>query len=269
MQLNGLLLVLGVHVFADAAPAFGEKVISGGRNVQLLVFVGRRDLDIGVGRDIDVIQRIILFSETCGDLIEYLPLPRDLLVDLPLPVLRVDIVETEDQAGAFLFFHHGGVHLDVQRLAVHHDAVAQGEDAVALDLGHDVLLGDLRKDAVQVVRMAVDLRRIPERGKEIHAFLGLGKALRVFLGRAEFAVAAGLRVHHVDADEVAGEGVQPGVDDALLLDPVFGAAPSDEFVDIRYGDDDAARIVLHPGDPHLHIQRLAVLHSAEGHFKLI
>ena len=91
MQVEGFLLVLGVHKLADASPALGEKVIAGGGHVELLIIVGGGNLAVGVGGDIDIVQRVKLFGQAAGDLVVKLFLPFDFFFQLSLPVFRVNI----------------------------------------------------------------------------------------------------------------------------------------------------------------------------------
>ena len=61
--------------------------------------------------------------------------------------------------------------------------------------------------------MAVDARRLPQRGKEVCALLRLGKVCLIIGVSAEFPVVTCLRIDHIHADEVARDRVQPGIDD--------------------------------------------------------
>ena len=155
----------------------------------------------------------------------------------------------------------------MQGPALHHKAVIQGKDAVALDFGHDVFAGEGREEAIQVVRVVECAGCLAHRAEEVRAVLRLREAVHIVVGGAELAVAGRYRVHDVDADEVARQSVQPRVDQALLLDARLGAALAHELVHIRNGDDDEARVVLHAGDLHLHAERPAVLDPAVGQLK--
>ena len=72
------------------------------------------------------------------------------------------------------------------------------------------------------------------------------------------------RVHHINADEAFRDGMEPSIDDALLLYARLCLALFYEFVDVRYGDNDETFVVLHPGDSHLYINRVSFADPAVG-----
>ena len=155
----------------------------------------------------------------------------------------------------------------MNRPAIHQEAVAQGEDPAARDLRHDLLLGKGREEAGQILRVVILTRGLPHLLKEVLARLCLLKALGIVVRRAEFAVMIRLRVHDVDDDEIAGEGVEALVDDALLLYALLRAALAHQLVNIRDGNHDQALVVLHAGGFQVYIKRFPVLDPAVDQFK--
>ena len=63
-----------------------------------------------------------------------LRLGKALLSLLLLSYLRIDVVDADNQTRPFLFLDHGGFQLNMSWLAIHHEAIAQSEDAAVLDL---------------------------------------------------------------------------------------------------------------------------------------
>ena len=184
-----------------------------------------------------------------------------------LPHLCVNIVEAYDQTGAFLFFHHGRLQLDITRVSFYHDPVTQGEDAAAFNLCHYVLFGENREEVLLVLRMVEDIACAPDRAKEVRTFLRLGKVRLINGGGAEFTVTAGLRFHHIDAEKVACDGMKTGVDNTLLHHLLLRAALLHLLVDIRYSQDDETLIVLHTGNSHSYIKRSSLFDSAVDQLK--
>ena len=134
-----LFLVLRMYILADASPAFGKEITAGGRHIQFFVIIGRGDLAVGIVLSIDVIQRIVLFRERCGNLVVDFLLARDsAFADLPA-VLRFIVQEADDQAGSFVFFNDGGPQPDVAGCAFHDDAVIQDKKAAAFNFRKDIL----------------------------------------------------------------------------------------------------------------------------------
>ena len=129
-----------------------------------------------------------------------------------MPVLRVNIIETDHQTGSFFSLHHGSIHLHINEPAVQPDSVNDGIAAVLSDLRQDVLPAKQREHAVRILRMSVFPRRSTKRGKEIRTFLRLGKFVFIVLDRGKFPVMAVLRIHHIDADIVSRERVEAGID---------------------------------------------------------
>ncbi len=152
MYPDSLILVLGMYIFPDASSALGKKVISCRRYIQLFVFIRGRDLDIGTGRDIDDIKRIILFCKAGCNLVINILLP----LNLSLLILSINITKAHDHAGAFLLLDHGGLHLDIKRPAILHNAVIQSKNAAAPDLCQEIFHRKDLKDAGPVSRMAED-----------------------------------------------------------------------------------------------------------------
>ena len=68
VETGRLLLIIRVHISADASPALGEEVLPGGRHIQLFVIIRRRDLGIGAGVDIHIVERVIMIDKTGGNL---------------------------------------------------------------------------------------------------------------------------------------------------------------------------------------------------------
>ena len=186
---------------------------------------------------------------------------------LLLTNLNVDVAETDDQAKAFLLFHHGSLELNMYGLAVHDKAVAQSENAAAFDLRQDVVLRECRKETSQVIRMVEGTCDIANSSKEVRAFFSLRKALHVIVRRSEFTVVAGLRLHHIDADEIAGECMKARVDRALFHYALFDTALFNFLVDIRNGYDDETLIILHARNPHAHIERHISFYPAIDQFE--
>ena len=162
-----------MYILPDASPAFGKEIVPGRGHIQFFIFICRGNLAVGAGFNIDVIQRIILFGKACRDLIVYFFLPCDLRFYFPLPVLCVNIVETDDQARPLLFFHHGGVQLDMKRFVVHQDTIHKRECSVVRYFRQHVFLCTDRKKTVQVVRMIIYAGRVVQGGKEICSVLRL------------------------------------------------------------------------------------------------
>ena len=127
-------------------------------------------------------------------------------VGLLLADLRVDVVDADHQAGALLLLHHGRLELHIAGLPVHHETVAQREDAAVFDLRQDIFFRECREEAVHVLREDEAAALLPRIGEEIRALLRQPEAL-IAVGRAELPVAPALRVHDVDAEIVAGQGV--------------------------------------------------------------
>ena len=78
-------------------------------------------------------------------------------VRLLLLNLGVDIADADDQAASLPLVDDGRLQLDVDVVAHHEEAVAEGEDAASLDLGEHVLLGDEGEVAPEVG--GVDVRQ--------------------------------------------------------------------------------------------------------------
>ena len=257
-------LVFWMHVLADAPPALGEEVVAGRRHVELLVLVGGGDLHVGAGRDIDVVEGVVLLGEAGGDLVVDLPLPRDLLVLLHLPVAGVNVVEAYDQARAFLLVDHGSLHLDIGGLAIYQETILQREDALVLDAREDVLFREGVEEELVVLWVVEDEGFRPDLREEVLACLCLGKALGKAGGCAELAIGVRCGVDHIDDDEIASEGVKAGVNETLFLYPHLRLALTHQLVDVTDGNNDEALVVLHAGDGHLDVEGPVVLDPAIG-----
>ena len=231
MQSKNLLLVFWMHIFTDTSSALGKKNVPRSRHIQFFIVVCRRNLTVSAGRDIDIIQRIILFRQACGNLVINLLLPGDFLIDFPLPVLRINIIEPDYQPGTFFFFHHGGVHLHIKGAAFHHEPVNQCKQAVVPDRREDIVFGKNREKTVQIFRMIMAPSRFPDRAKKIRPVLGLGKGFHIAVGRAELAVTIRFRVHHIDNNKIAGDGMETGINNPFFLNPFeFGVRNSTGFL---------------------------------------
>ena len=64
-----------------------------------------------------------------------------------------------------------------------------------------------------------------------------------------------------------GKCMEAGVDDAFFLHLLLRLALLHELVDIGDGNDYEALVVLHSGNPHVHVGRFSVLYPAVGEFE--
>ncbi len=181
--------------------------------------------------------------------------------------LRVDVVDSDDQAAALALIGHSGLELDVNGLSVYNEAITQGKDAAALYFGHNVFPGENRKEEVHVLRINIAAARFPGRFKEVFAFLRLAEALLVAFRSAELMIAFRPGLHGIHGDEISGKRVNAVIRLAFILHPFLRDALLHQFVDVRDANDDDPVIVLHARDLHMHIEPNAVLHPAIGHLK--
>ena len=135
---------------------------------------------------------------------------------------------------------------------------------MTFDLRHDVGPGEHIEEAIPVIREEQRALLLPEVGEEVHSALGARNAVE-HRRHADFSVAARLRHHGIEAEVVARERPEAGVDDLLLLHALHGAALPHLLVDVRDADDDEALVVLHEGDRHADVAGPVVAHQTVGH----
>ena len=84
-----------MHVFPDASPALGEKIISRSRYIQLFILIRRRDLNVSARLRIDVVQCVKLLGKAeCDLVVGFFPALK-LLLKFPLAVQFVNIDDPE------------------------------------------------------------------------------------------------------------------------------------------------------------------------------
>ena len=185
------------------------------------------------------------------------------LVLLVPPHLRVHVDDTDDELRAVLLLDHGGLGGDIGRHPVDHHAVAQHKDAVFPDLPQDILLCEQGLEAQDIVRMDALHGFLSGPGEEILPH-GLRAKGLIVAGGAVLHIVIRHRVDGVNGEEIAGQSADAGIGDELLLGPLHGVLIAHLGVHVADADDDVAVIVLHPGDLHIGIPRLAVIELPIG-----
>ena len=177
-----------------------------------------------------------------------------LLIVMLLLHMGIDIVDAHDQALPVVLLHHGGLQPHIDGPALHDQAVAHGENAVLFNFREHRFLGEMGQEALQIVRIGEPGGAGPGGFEEVLPFLGqlVGPE---FLGGAELPVMVVRRIHHVHAEEIAGEGVDPPVGGLLLPHPFRHLALLHLLVGVRDRQDDIFPVVLHAGDLQGHIHR--------------
>ena len=183
--------------------------------------------------------------------------------------MGVNIIDADNQPGTFPFLNHGGVHLNVYRLFLHDQTIGQSEQSAPLNLIQNIFFRKHSEEIFDILGMIEQFCGFAHGGEKILSLLGLRKIFNVVVRSAEFVIIIGFRIHHINAQIVSGQGVQPGIHDLLFPNPLFCKPPLHQFIDIRYCDDNIAGIIFHAGDLHLHIERFPVFDAAVSHFKNI
>ena len=154
-------------------------------------------------------------------------------------------------------------------MAIHHDPVPQRKDAAAFHLSQYVLFGKGFEKALHILRIIVFSGSLPNFFKKVRSVLRLRKALCIIVCRGKLTIAICFRVYQIDADKLACECMEAGIDDAFFFDSFLRLALFHQLVDIRYRDDDKIFITIGTGNPHSDIERSPLFDSAVCHFKEI
>ena len=80
---------------------------------------------------------------------------------LLLPNLLINIIKPNNQTEALFFLDHRGYHLDMQRLAVHHDAVTPCEDTASFNFCQHILFREGGEETIQILWMCVNTGILP------------------------------------------------------------------------------------------------------------
>jgi hypothetical protein len=143
VKLDYFILIFGMNIFLDASPALGKEITSGRRNIQFLVIIVCRDLDISVRIEVYVIKRVILGCKAGGDVVVYVLLTCSLLLSLPAVIFLIDVENAKDEI--VVIFIETADHLKSvpYGLAVDHETVFDALVSALLQSGDKLLLLDI------------------------------------------------------------------------------------------------------------------------------
>ena len=177
------------------------------------------------------------------------------LILLFTPDLRIDVGDPDDQLRAVLLLDQGRLEAGIARLPVDVHPVAHREDAVLPDFLHDPFLRDHLLEACDILRPENTLALDPGCGIKIVALPGDVEA-GIVRGRPVLHIAVRIRIDRIDADIIAGQGIDARIGDLLGLQPGHLLLLPHLRIHVADADDDMPSVRRHAHGLHTDVDRI-------------